>query len=726
MEPTRGAIGRIYSGNPSRDFNPYLEVRNIRKLDDPQGGTRYAVSVTDGDFVVKALALPGSSLISQIERNEVIVTTLLCLTDYRLEELNGSSFLLINHARVMGTVPEHLRVPSERLQKWVTAGARQQQPVATQPDPSAALFPRPATAAGVGGSVLANGETTPEKRGNFGAAEHTPGPVTMQPYPPMQGGAGAAAMPNPYSGPSCDQSMPAFQQQQQQQQQHQQPPPTAQGRAGASGNITDFFGRQPLVKSTTGDSSVGGFVPIKELSPYTSGRWRIKARVLTKSDIRRFSNARGEGQLFKIDIGDKSGEISGTFFGKAVDKYYPMLQQGQVYVFSRAHVKPANPRYDRGDVVLTFEDQSQVEAAQDDQEIPGVSFDFKPLCSVPELEQHTTIDVQAVIYAVQEPFHFTSKASNREMVKREIGIWDASGPDGGSACNVTVWGDRALSDGFEIGTPVFMKAARVSEWNGNKELSSPSVIEMNPDDGRAFTLKAKYEEVQKTRPLNMRTSTAGGASGARKTAQEVREEDMQLGPPPVMGQALDPNGPKAIHRHILQATISTLPTDRMPCYASCPALVARAAGATQQSGQAATERACQKKVTQEGPNMWRCPNGHVCQNPTFRYLCRMQVMDHTECLEVNVFDTVAKQFFGVEADTYTRIFEDPSLESQLQQIHKRVLWRRQLFRLRAQKEVWQEVERVKYHVDDVSSIAFAKDGRQMLSEVKAALATGQR
>jgi len=280
----------------------------------------------------------------------------------------------------------------------------------------------------------------------------------------------------------------------------------------------------------------------------------------------------------------------------------------------------------------------------------------------------------------------------------------------------------ALGEGFEVGTPVFMKAVRVSEWNGNKELSSPAVIEMNPHDTRAFTLKAKYEEFQKTRPMPMRGSTQ---SGGRKTAQEAREEDMQLGPPPVMGQALDPNGPKAIHRHNLQATISHLPTDRMPCYASCPASVTRASGATQQSGQAATERACQKKVTQEGPNMWRCANGHVCQNPTFRYLCRMQVTDHTERLEVNVFDAVAKQFFGVEADAYTRIYEDPSLGGQLQQIHKRVLWRRLNFRLRAQKEVWQDVERVKYTVDDVSSISFAKDARQMLTEVKAALATGQ-
>jgi len=332
--------------------------------------------------------------------------------------------------------------------------------------------------------------------------------------------------------------------------------------------------------------------------------------------------------------------------------------------------------------------------------------------------------VQAVIYAAPEPVHFTSKAGN-QTVKRDIGIWDASGPDGGSVCTVTIWGDNAVNDVFEVGAPVFIKAARVNEWNGTKDLSGPQVMEMNPDDGRAFALKAKYEEFLRTRPMPMRASTPGGASRGRKTAREVREEDLQLGPSPMNGQALDPNGPKAVHRHLLQATICQLPADRMPCYPACPAMVAAAPRSTQQPGQAATERPCHKKVNQEGPNMWRCAHGHVCQNPTFRYLCRMQVMDHTECLEVNVFDGVAQQFFGVEADAYTRIYEDPSLEAQLQQMHKRILWRRTLFGLRAKSEEYQGECRVKYNVESVSSIAFSKDARQMLAEVKGALAAEQ-
>jgi hypothetical protein len=44
-------------------------------------------------------------------------------------------------------------------------------------------------------------------------------------------------------------------------------------------------------------------------------RWTIKARVTNKSDIRRWSNAKGEGTLFSIDLLDEGGgEIRGTFF----------------------------------------------------------------------------------------------------------------------------------------------------------------------------------------------------------------------------------------------------------------------------------------------------------------------------------------------------------------------------------------------------------------------------
>jgi replication factor A1 len=60
-------------------------------------------------------------------------------------------------------------------------------------------------------------------------------------------------------------------------------------------------------------------------------RWTIKARITAKSELRRWSNAKGEGTLFSIDLLDNmGGEIKGTFFKDACDKFFPVLEEGKV------------------------------------------------------------------------------------------------------------------------------------------------------------------------------------------------------------------------------------------------------------------------------------------------------------------------------------------------------------------------------------------------------------
>ena len=55
-------------------------------------------------------------------------------------------------------------------------------------------------------------------------------------------------------------------------------------------------------------------------------RWTIKARVTSKTDIRHWSNARGEGKLFSMDLIDESAEIRCTGFKEQCDKFYDLLE----------------------------------------------------------------------------------------------------------------------------------------------------------------------------------------------------------------------------------------------------------------------------------------------------------------------------------------------------------------------------------------------------------------
>ena len=53
-------------------------------------------------------------------------------------------------------------------------------------------------------------------------------------------------------------------------------------------------------------------------------------RVTNKSDIRRWSNSRGEGHLFSMDLLDETGEIRCTAFKEMCDKYYNIIEVGKV------------------------------------------------------------------------------------------------------------------------------------------------------------------------------------------------------------------------------------------------------------------------------------------------------------------------------------------------------------------------------------------------------------
>ena len=50
---------------------------------------------------------------------------------------------------------------------------------------------------------------------------------------------------------------------------------------------------------------------IKNLNPYQN-KFRIKARVIRKSQLKRWSNSRGEGTVFDVILQDSSGDIKAT------------------------------------------------------------------------------------------------------------------------------------------------------------------------------------------------------------------------------------------------------------------------------------------------------------------------------------------------------------------------------------------------------------------------------
>lgn len=233
--------------------------------------------------------------------------------------------------------------------------------------------------------------------------------------------------------------------------------------------------------------------PIASLSPYQN-KWVIKVRVMSKSNIRTWNNAKGEGKLFSMDLMDESGEIRATAFKEQCDKYYDMIEVDKVYYISKCQLKPANKQFStlRNDYEMTFNSDTVVQLCEDsDDSMPEVKYDLVPISQVANMEPKASVDVVGVCKEVSELQIFTSRTTNKEFKKRDLTLVDMSD----AAVTLTIWGDDAVNFDGHVQPVILIKGGRINEFNGGKSISvgSGSVLKINPDIPEGHKLRGWFD-----------------------------------------------------------------------------------------------------------------------------------------------------------------------------------------------------------------------------------------
>jgi replication factor A1 len=111
------------------------------------------------------------------------------------------------------------------------------------------------------------------------------------------------------------------------------------------------------------------YTPIKALAPNFND-WQIKARITKKYDKKFFKRDRGQGQLLNIDLIDGFGTpIQATFFNDTVDKFFNLLKENSVYLFSNGEVRLANKKFSaiKNDYCIVFNINAEITSVGDDQ-----------------------------------------------------------------------------------------------------------------------------------------------------------------------------------------------------------------------------------------------------------------------------------------------------------------------------------------------------------------------
>ncbi|KAF8275181.1 hypothetical protein EI94DRAFT_1712527 [Lactarius quietus] len=316
--------------------------------------------------------------------------------------------------------------------------------------------------------------------------------------------------------------------------------------------------------------------PITGLTPYQNN-WRIKARVVQKSDIRTYSNQRGEGRFFSVVFMDDSAEIKGTAWNAMVDELYDKLQENRVYFVSRARVNLAKKKFStvQNDYELSLDRGIEVEECQDT-DVPVIRYNFINLSTLSDLHNEAICDVLVIVREIGDLSEITTK-NNKTAQKRELKVVDSSNFE----VRLTLWGKQAEQYSTPVGTVIAFKGVRVNDFQGRSlSMLSSGSMSISPDIPEAHALKGWYVDggAQSVFTSHTQAGLASGSGGAinrneMRTIFDVKEA--QLG----MSDKTD--------FFSTRATIMHIKTDNL-VYPACPT-----------SG-------CNKKMTESHDGGWRC------------------------------------------------------------------------------------------------------------------------
>ncbi|KAF9261402.1 replication factor-A protein 1 [Marasmius fiardii PR-910] len=425
--------------------------------------------------------------------------------------------------------------------------------------------------------------------------------------------------------------------------------------------------------------------PIEALSPY-SNNWTIKAMVTQKSDIRTWSNTRGEGKLFNFTLADESGEIRATAFNQVADDLYERIKEQKVYYVSKAKVTLAKKKFNnvQNEYEMTLERNSEVEECTDTTNIPTLKYNFVPLSELEGLSTETICDVIAIAKEVGSFEEFTSNKTQRLTKKRDLTLVDKSG----YATRFTMWGKFAENFVAEHDNPVLaIKGARVGDFGGRNlsTINSTQVLQ-NPELPEAFALRGWYDNQGSEQSFQSHTNAGSGnrtGGGFNRNAAIPLSEVKEF----VLGESEKPQFFSS------RATVMHIRTDNI-AYPAC---------STPQ---------CNKKVVQNGDS-WGCEK---CQKsydePQWRFIIAMAVSDWTGQEWFQGFNDVGEMIFGKTGNEVVAIREND--EAEFNTLLARSIGHTYNFFCRAKTENFNDTPRVRKGVVRIQKLDYAEESKHLV------------
>ena len=429
-------------------------------------------------------------------------------------------------------------------------------------------------------------------------------------------------------------------------------------------------------------------VGIGELTPYI-GKWVIKGRVTSKSGIREYTNAKGNGKLFSFVMADKTGEIKVTAFNTDLERVFPYVEPNKVYVLGRASVKSADKRYTSADFEITLNNDSLLEEVTDSaaaNDIPLAKFNFCSIGSLAGIQPNQPVDLIGAITSVGDSSSVLMRTKNKEIKKRNVTIVDMSR----HSISVTIWGEQADSFTGTVGDVFVTKSARIGTYGG-RSASAGDCLFVNPEIPEVRKIKTWYSNLldQNFTSLTSSQESPGSNDTWRSLAQLLDMEQAKN-----IQSSGQTTGVFARCKAMLMAV------GKNPVYKCCPA------------------QGCGKKLVDTQSNELKCDK---CQQTytdyKYRYKTDIEIEDNTSSAWVTLWDEKAEVLFGKKPEELEQFMKMDNKEAYEKLITK-PNFKTYQFTLRSRLETYNSEPRVKLTAINIVPLDPVSYTKKIIEEIK--------